>query len=359
MTTQKQDALAKQATGKGHGGVLGAFNAAANPPQPTQAEFFLALRSGSIEEIRDMIARKANVNAQDAVGDTPLILAVRDGRHDVVELLLESKADPNLKNYLLLHPLILAVTDKDEKMAVLLLEKGADPNAAADDDISTLIVAAEAGAEGIVRKLLEHKARPDFADNSGNTAAYSAVFHGQKGVLRILKEFKANLDMRNEEGVSLLDLVISKRRDDEMFDLLAELGADLLSSNSNNTSHVHRAAEANNDYALGKLVAAGADLTKADGRGHTPLISAAINGSGKAAKILLDQGVPLEGPHPDRHSPRRHAELKGHTHVVNLIDAEAGRRVQASIIADIGKGVKPGVAAPKRASFKKKQGHVP
>lgn len=331
-----------------------AFNRAAEPIKPTPDELREAAERGDVKALKEMLPRMSDIDVKSGmVGDTALMAAIRAQHYDAAKVLLEAGANPDIPDNLLIYPIGIALSNLAEEAVDMLLAHKASPNVVSATQTYPIIIAAEAGLDGVVEKLIAHKAWLNLPDDSGVTAALAAVVHGHESTLRILKKHGASLDVRDSQDLSLLDHVIWKQRNDRMFDLLVELGADVHKADPNRTSHVHRAAEADNEHAMGRLIAMKADITRPNGHGLTPLIVTAVNGSGKTAKMLLDQGVPLEGPHAERHSPRRHAELKGHAHIVDLIDAEAGKRVQASILAEMKRGTKGGTTALRPARFKK------
>ncbi len=117
-----------------------------------------------LEAARALIASGADLNREDATGDTPLVRALEiKGNIEAVRLLVEAGADVNQpsgenKN----QPLAYAVF-REQPMEVIsyLLGKGADPNSAVRDGmISALTYAAgQKGGQSVMRALLEAGAR--------------------------------------------------------------------------------------------------------------------------------------------------------------------------------------------------------
>ncbi len=331
-----------------------------SPAQFVWEDIFAASRADDVAQVKLILAAQPELaNAVDGFSDTLLVDAVRQQKHDMVEVLLKASANPDKPGTLQAFAIVLAVSNKDLRMVTLLLDNKADPDVKHDFDFTALMVAAEAGQEAIAEKLLERKASKEIADDQGFTALRIAGMHGHHGMVRLLKKHGAKIDARDKGGDSLLDVVIQKR-DDRMFDTLMDLGVDYLSGNKtttdpvkSNTTPVMWAAQADNTYALQKLKDKGAPLDTWNAHGMTPLIFSAIEGAGGTAKLLIDWNVPLDPPDPRRHSARRHAELKGHQHVVNLIDNAYGRRI-GNGIATLQLGGGEGLDAPVKAKFKKK-----
>jgi ankyrin repeat protein len=71
-----------------------------------------------------LLANKAEVNAKEEDGITPLHFAAEEGLKDVVELLLSSNADVNAKDNDSNTPLRLAVSNSHADVAELLRQRG-------------------------------------------------------------------------------------------------------------------------------------------------------------------------------------------------------------------------------------------
>ena len=65
---------------------------------PGYASLFEAVRYGTIDAVRDMIAKGADVNAKDRAGCTALMYAAEHGSADAVMALIAEGADPAAKD---------------------------------------------------------------------------------------------------------------------------------------------------------------------------------------------------------------------------------------------------------------------
>jgi ankyrin repeat protein len=90
------------------------------------------------ERTQKLLAHGANVNAQDADGDTPLHGAAQNGTVEIINLLLDKGANPNAKNKLGGTPLMWAAVFGNDDAARLLLKRGADPSLKDNDGITAL-----------------------------------------------------------------------------------------------------------------------------------------------------------------------------------------------------------------------------
>jgi len=87
---------------------------------------FQAARAGNADTVKALLAsQKADVNATDDHGNTPLMEAARFGHDDVVRALLIGRADVSVKNDQGQSALTLAAAGEHDQTAKLLTQAGA------------------------------------------------------------------------------------------------------------------------------------------------------------------------------------------------------------------------------------------
>jgi ankyrin repeat protein len=87
----------------------------------------LAVHNRHLEEVAILLKAKANIEARDKRGNTPLHYAVEMGQTELVKLLLvKNRADIAARNYNELTALHLATWKGHQAVVLLLLENGAD-----------------------------------------------------------------------------------------------------------------------------------------------------------------------------------------------------------------------------------------
>jgi ankyrin repeat protein len=80
--------------------------------------------------VRFLASRGANLNLQDARGNTPLMLAVETNCFECLDALLKARANANLANASGETPLVRAVQNRNLEMVQRLLSSGANPDQA-------------------------------------------------------------------------------------------------------------------------------------------------------------------------------------------------------------------------------------
>ena len=141
-------------------------------------------------------------------GSTPLMEAASWGQADVAQLLIARGADVNASDDVGNTPLRLAA-DHSNTVQVLL-KAGADPNRASKK-ATPLSAAAESGAEAVVRMLLDAGARIDTpAPEDGRTALMLAAIHDHRRIVKLLLARGADLNAKDLWGHTALELAADR-----------------------------------------------------------------------------------------------------------------------------------------------------
>jgi len=122
---------------------------------------FDACKNGHLKTVNELIDRflvfklkpKANVNARDGDGFTPLCYAARDGHRSIVQKLIDKGADVNAKDITGFTPLFFAVWQGHVDIVKLLVAKGADVNAKDTRGFNPSRYAIDGGHKDIARFL--------------------------------------------------------------------------------------------------------------------------------------------------------------------------------------------------------------
>lgn len=206
-----------------------------------------------VEMMKVLLERGAHVDACDDFGITFLNHALALGKLDAMAVLLKAKADVNAKDSHGHTPLHVAAAgnSRSDKMVGILLQHGADPSARNDRGETALHVAASCVAgqcqrPGTVEILLRHGADPDARSNQGETALHSAArptCHGT-AVVETLLRYGVDPRARNDQGETALHLAAGRafQKGTEVLEVLMRCGADPSARNDRGETALHLGA---------------------------------------------------------------------------------------------------------------------
>lgn len=186
------------------------------PPSAAETAAYQGLHAaaarGDVPKLTQLIAARADVNARDGYGRTPLHVATFARQADAIRALAQAGTDLNaLENDRYDAVTIAAVAD-DEETLRLLLSLGASAKLVTSRyDGTALIAAAHLGHDGVVRQLIAAGAPLDHVNNLHWTAVIEAVVLGDGGArhqatLKALLDAGANARLADREGRTPVEL---------------------------------------------------------------------------------------------------------------------------------------------------------
>ena len=259
--------------------IFGATAAAAGPANDVRlAE---AAMKRDTAAVRTLVDQKVDVNAPGRDGTPALHWLVRVDDLETARLLIRAGADTRRADRYGVTPLYLACANGNAAMIQLLLEVGADPNQADPTGETPLMTASRVGNLDAVKVLLDRGAVIDTRDPSfQQTALMVAVRENHPDVVRMLVDQRADVNAQTRTGATppwvLPNSVpgfghgIGIVRGG-----LPERGSRYLIPGAL-TPLLYAARDGRLDSAR-TLVAAGADIERADANGITPLLMAISN----------------------------------------------------------------------------------
>jgi ankyrin repeat protein len=182
-----------------------------------QTPLHVAVRNGDVGIVSLLLTNRADVNARDNFANTPLLLALQSADAEALDaagglgsktmtstavamstlklqqlqlatLLVRNRADVNARNRAGFTPLAQAVRLGNEPVVNLLLTAGADPNVAeAGTGKMPLHVAAARGQLAIVQSLIRSRALVDATDGRGETPLCYALREGRTNTITALR----------------------------------------------------------------------------------------------------------------------------------------------------------------------------
>jgi len=184
----------------------------------------IACARGNLDIVKLLLKRGANPNRY--FQESPLHHACKCSDLEMVELLLKFKADINAKNNCGISPLLQAVMGEKIELVQLLLESGSNVNAQNKVTLkSSLHEATERGNTKILILLLGKNVDVNIRDKNGNTPLH---FARNKEIARLLLEKRADIDALNNEGKTLLTITCDVwSPNEELGRFLVEQGANI------------------------------------------------------------------------------------------------------------------------------------
>ena len=257
--------------------VFALFAAAAMAQDPEK--FYSAIRDNNLTELKALINQeatdqKASADTADDHGITPLMYAAEIGSVDAMRLLLDRGADVNAQNAFGSTALMWSVSDPVKVR--LLLDRGAQVNVAARSGRTALIIAAFTNPSAeVVRLLLAKGAKVGVMDVRHVTPLNAATFGNDTATTRLLLDAGADMDTP-DAFIGLTPLMnAAGNRNLEAVKLLVAKGA-----------KVNAVSKTEN---LPKIQTGTVEFG-----GWTPLLMASSFGPPEAVKVLLDAGAKID-----------------------------------------------------------------
>lgn len=209
--------------------LVAAIANAQTPPSSAQIENYTGLHKAAhfndLEEIKRLIAAKADLNARDVNGRTPAHVAGFASHEEALKLLAQAGADMNLLDNDLYDVVTIAAVADDPEMLAAAITAGNKPDLTTSVYGGTaLIAAAHLGHDEVVRRLIQAGAPLDHINNLHWTALIESVVLGDGGTrhvetARALVEAGADITIGDRNGVTPLQHA-QKRGYEEMIKVI-------------------------------------------------------------------------------------------------------------------------------------------
>lgn len=152
----------------------------------------LAVRRMRLDAVRILLSNGADVNACDAIGDTPILCAVQTGIPEMTQTMLEYGANVNVRNGWEATPLLQAVSqghNANSRVIEVLLRNGADVNVVEWSNTSALRTAVVFANVAVIKTLLEYGA--DVYSRKEGKPSIMEIAHGKPDeiITRLLTHF--------------------------------------------------------------------------------------------------------------------------------------------------------------------------
>ena len=227
-----------------------------------------AVEKSDRSAIRALLKQRADVNAPQADGMTPLHWAAQLDELETAQLLVKAGASVQPTNHYGVMPLSLACVNGNTEMVELLLERGADANTTLRGGETVLMTAARTGKVGPVKALLARGAKVDAKEKRGQNAIMWAAAEGQAAVVELLLQASADFKTPLPDSGFTPLLFAAREGHAEVAGALLKAGAD-----------INEATQPRKSSAKGPF------------KGTSALILAIENGHFELAVMLLESGA--------------------------------------------------------------------
>jgi ankyrin repeat protein len=286
-----------------------------------QSLLHVAAARGSVPIIDALLEDgKADVQALDANGNTPVDSAVLHGQLAALETLLRHHADPKY-----VHPLDgrgalhEACMRGFPNLLQPLLAAGADPSAHDRFGQTPLDIALAYKNANVVAALLRLGQNLKESQKIAEETMESATLRGQTEIVRILLENGFEVNRRSANGSSYLNDAALKGQK-KMVQLLLDHGASLTSRSQTGGTALHDAALGGNAEVVALLLDHGAGIDEREREsGATPLMMAASMGRIEVVTLLLKRGANSELRDKAGHSALERARDTENEEIVKLL----------------------------------------
>ena len=175
-------------------------------------DFFSALKNDNPATIRQLLTRGFDANTLDPQGQHGLIIAIREPSPKAANALIEApKINVNATNALGESPLMLAALKGQLEMAGKLVKKGADVN---KTGWTPLHYAASNGHVEVIKLLLENHAYIDAESPNGSTPLMMASMYGNPQSVKLLLDEGADPMLKNQIGLTAFQFAQRANRPD-------------------------------------------------------------------------------------------------------------------------------------------------
>ena len=204
------------------------------PPTPAQTAAYQGLHAaaarGDVAAVQRLAAARADLNARDPQGRTPLHVATFARQREVIRALAQAGAQLDaLENDRYDAVTIAAVADDEATLRLLLALGASAKQVTSRYDGTALIAAAHLGHDGVVRQLIAAGAPLDHVNNLHWTALIESIVLGDGGprhqaTLAALLQAGASAALTDRQGNTPLQLA-RQRGYAEMVRMLEAAGA--------------------------------------------------------------------------------------------------------------------------------------
>ncbi|CEI99304.1 hypothetical protein RMCBS344292_13395 [Rhizopus microsporus] len=233
-----------------------------------RTKIFYYTSSGSLDKVKELVERGANVNHKDHAGWTPLHEAAIKGQYDVAKYLIEQGAIVNARGFEDDTPLHDACSYGFVDCVQLLVDSGANVYALNSEKQTPLDVCEDEDCIRILKAKMKEVDEIVSIDDQGQTILHRACTDGSFEKVKELLSIGANVNARDSSQSTPLHCA-ARYGHLSLVDLLIKNGADINSVDHHHSTALHLASQHSHQAIVQYLINAGADVHIQDENNHT------------------------------------------------------------------------------------------
>jgi ankyrin repeat protein len=251
----------------------------------------IAAAKGYTGEIKRLIDKGAEVNAETSEGATALIFAVSNNQLFAVQTLLEYNPILDKVTNSFETPLLIATKNGFFEITEALIRGGADMEFTDNFGASPLHYAAVYGYFDIVDLFLYYEAPTDMQSDEGTTPLLAAIWAGNTDIADLLIQNGANIEESDYEGFTPF-LLSSFYGDTILMDVLYRKGANIYATNKAKHNSLSIAISTGDTTTTKFLLKKGNKWNSKDIEGLDPYVVASKYRRNEMVKMLKQYNVP-------------------------------------------------------------------
>jgi ankyrin repeat protein len=266
-----------------------------HPDFPYATLLHVAVASGSLDLIKQLLTRQAIIDAKDMNENSPLHYGASLGKAEICDFLMTRGCAPNVKNKKRMEPMHAAILSDDIKTIEVFIKK-MNPylkpewtreffERKVNKGHTGLMLAVEDGAVNSFHYILRYGVKLNDTDEKGRTALHYAVEFDRYEMIDSLLRNRTNTNVKDITGETPLFLAVRKG-DMDVIQKLYDFQSRLDVANTKGDTLLHEAAKANNTDLIAWLLERGLDWRKTNFVGKIPRDYATSKG---AKELLPDQ----------------------------------------------------------------------
>ena len=150
-----------------------------------------------------LLKNGANIDARNEMNRTPLHNATELRKYEIIELLLDYKADIDAFQWPGRTPLQIAIISNDKKATKILLKNGANPNLTSDlyeFQFTPLHIGISLQYFDMVELLIAYNADLNLKDRSGDPPMHMAIHKRNVKMMKLLQMNGASVNTKDLNG---------------------------------------------------------------------------------------------------------------------------------------------------------------